>query len=132
MNQHVPASVTAFTAGSQLLGPAVDCFLTERDLAPSTRRVYVLILHRLADQLGTDLPLTQITRGMLIGFLTQTYDRFVCLALGTFEGRPWYPACRAAGGSTEPPPAPSTVALAGRRRLPDNHLASYAIHRRVL
>ncbi|MGB7796762.1 MAG: hypothetical protein WBL53_10985 [Pseudonocardiaceae bacterium] len=45
MAQHDRVSGTAITANAQPLGPAVDTFLTERDLAPSTHRVYALDLH---------------------------------------------------------------------------------------
>src|SRR5659263_233113 len=44
------------TAGGEPLGPAVASFLAERDLAPSSRRVYVLALHRLLDRVDADTP----------------------------------------------------------------------------
>jgi hypothetical protein len=36
--------------------PAVASFLVERDLAPSSHRVYALALGRLQDQLSADTP----------------------------------------------------------------------------
>jgi len=45
------------TVGGEPLGPAVASFLAERDLAPSSHRVYVLALDRLLDRLGADTPL---------------------------------------------------------------------------
>src|SRR5450759_4826986 len=44
--------------GGVPLGPAVASFLAERDLAPSSHRVYVLALGRLLDRLGADTPLS--------------------------------------------------------------------------
>ncbi|MGH3847148.1 MAG: hypothetical protein ACRDS0_37870, partial [Pseudonocardiaceae bacterium] len=73
LTHHSPASATASTAGCQPLGPAVDCFLTERDLAPSTHRVYALALHRLVAVLGADTPLDQITPPRLTRFVATTY-----------------------------------------------------------
>ena len=46
--KHRPvATVGRPTAGGEPLGPAVASFLAERDLAPSSHRVYVLALDRL-------------------------------------------------------------------------------------
>jgi hypothetical protein len=73
LTQHSPASATVFTAGAQPLGPAVDTFLTERDLAPSTHRVYALVLHRLVALLGTETPLQEITPQRLTRFLSTSY-----------------------------------------------------------
>jgi site-specific recombinase XerD len=73
MAQHDRASGTAITANAQPLGPAVDTFLTEADLAPSTHRVYALALHRLVAVLGADTPLQEITPQRLTRFLTTSY-----------------------------------------------------------
>src|SRR5664279_155165 len=61
------------TAGGEPLGPAVASFLAERDLAPSSRRVYVLALHRLLDRVGADTPLAEVSPRMLAEFMTATY-----------------------------------------------------------
>ena len=61
------------TAGGEPLGPAVASFLAERDLAPSSHRVYVLALHRLLDRLGADTPLAEVSPRMLAEFMTATY-----------------------------------------------------------
>src|SRR5450759_1986750 len=61
------------TAGGAPLGPAVASFLADRDLAPSSHRVYVLALDRLLDRLGTDTPLAQVSPRMLAEFMTATY-----------------------------------------------------------
>ena len=57
------------TAGGEPLGPAVASFLAERDVAPSSRRVYVLALHRLLDRLGADTPLAKVSPRMLAEFM---------------------------------------------------------------
>jgi len=55
--KHRPvATVGRPTAGGEPLGPAVASFLAERDLAPSSHRVYVFALDRLLDRLGADTP----------------------------------------------------------------------------
>jgi hypothetical protein len=42
---------------------AVACFLAERDLAPSSYRVYALALGRLTEQLAPNTPLSEVTPG---------------------------------------------------------------------
>src|SRR5664279_4677367 len=62
------------TAGGAPLGPAVASFLAERDLAPSSHRVYVFALDRLLDRLGADTPpLAQVSPRALADFMTATY-----------------------------------------------------------
>jgi hypothetical protein len=51
----------------------VAAFLIERDLAPSSHRVYALTLNRLVEQLGPDLPVARITTRMLARFLARTF-----------------------------------------------------------
>jgi hypothetical protein len=58
---------------AELLGPAVAGFLTDRDLAPSSHRVYALTLIRLVAQLGPDMPVAAISTAMLARFLATTY-----------------------------------------------------------
>ena len=64
-----------FTANpdTQHLSAAVAGFLTDRDLAPSSHRVYALTLDRLVGQLGPDLPVAAITTPILARFLATTY-----------------------------------------------------------
>ena len=73
MTHRSVATASRPTAGGQPLGPAVASFLAERDLAPSSHRVYVLALHRLLDRLGTDTPLAEVSPRMLAEFMTATY-----------------------------------------------------------
>lgn len=48
-----PVTLSALPRGAgEALGAAVDWFLAERDLAPSSRRVYAMALARLTDHLG--------------------------------------------------------------------------------
>ena len=53
--------------------PEDEQFLIERDLAPSSLRVYALTLNRLVAQLGPDLPVASITTPMLARFLAATH-----------------------------------------------------------
>src|SRR5450759_3119338 len=72
--KHRPvATVGRPTAGGEPLGPAVASFLAERDLAPSSHRVYVFALDRLLDRLGADTPLAQVSPRALADFMTATY-----------------------------------------------------------
>ena len=48
-------------------------FLTDRDLAPSSHRMYTLTMDRLVGQLGPDMPVAEITTTMLARFLATTY-----------------------------------------------------------
>src|SRR5664279_5474452 len=61
------------TGPAEPLGRAVAAFLTERDLAPSSRRVYALTLNRFVAQLGPDTPVASITTPMLARFLAVTH-----------------------------------------------------------
>ena len=47
MGRQTPAKMTRLSAGGEPLDKAVAAFLTERDLAPSSHRVYALALARL-------------------------------------------------------------------------------------
>jgi len=58
---------------AQRLSPAVAGFLTDRDLAPSSHRMYTLTMDRLVGQLGPDMPVAEITTTMLARFLATTY-----------------------------------------------------------
>src|SRR5664280_2195886 len=73
MTHRPVATVGRPTAGGEPLGPAVASFLAERDLAPSSRRVYVLALHRLLDRVDADTPLAEVSPRMLAEFMTATY-----------------------------------------------------------
>ena len=54
------------------LDTAIASFLAERDLAPSSHRVYALALARLQDQLGPDTPVAQITARRLAKFMSSS------------------------------------------------------------
>src|SRR5664279_5476025 len=115
------------TAGGEPLGPAVASFLAERDLAPSSHRVYVLALHRLLDRVGTDTPLAQVSPRMLAEFMTATYphlapasyNRVVATLSSLFAYTParagprprrppaWNAAAPGRTGPRTPAPAPS-------------------------
>jgi hypothetical protein len=58
---------------AQRLSPAVAGFVTDRDLAPSSHRMYTLTMDRLVGQLGPDMPVAEITTTMLARFLATTY-----------------------------------------------------------
>jgi site-specific recombinase XerD len=73
------------------LAIAVRSFLAERDLAPTSRRVYALALQRLVAHLGPDTAVRQITSGLLTQFMTTTYSHLaaaswnrVVATLGSF------------------------------------------------
>ena len=76
---------------SVALGPAVEVFLVDRDLAMTTRRVYELTLAALAADLGTDVEVASITWDDLRSFLrsrhgkaaAKTWNRVVA-TLGSF------------------------------------------------
>jgi hypothetical protein len=73
MTRRPVATVSRPTAGGERLGPAVASFLAERDLAPSSHRVYVLALDRLLDRLGADTPLAPGEPRTPAEFMTATY-----------------------------------------------------------
>ena len=82
-----PASAIA----GERLDTAIACFLAERDLAPSTHRVYALALARLQEQLGADTPVSQITARRLAQFMGSSYQHLapaswnrVVATLGSF------------------------------------------------
>ncbi len=107
---------------SVALGPAVEVFLDDRDLAVSTRRVYELTLAALASDLGSDVEVASISRDDLRAFLharhhtaaAKTWNRVVA-TLGSFFaycGRQgWVAASSAAAreptGCRSPAPGPS-------------------------
>jgi len=66
--------VTRLTAGGEPLDAAVAAFLSERDLAPSSHRVYVFTLARLTDHLGPDTPVDQVTPRVLAEFMDERYS----------------------------------------------------------
>lgn len=84
------------------------CFLVERDLAPSTHRVYALALGRLVEVLGADTPLFRITPRSLARFMASSYAHLapaswnrVVATLGSFFAyttrQGWTPASPATG-----------------------------------
>jgi integrase len=65
--------------------------LTERDLAPSSRRVYALALGRLGEQLAPNTPLSEVTPRTLAAFMAASYPHLapaswnrVVATLGSF------------------------------------------------
>jgi len=78
-------------APGERLDTAIAAFLAERDLAPSSHRVYALALSRLQDQLGADTLLPKITARRLTQFMTSSYEHLapaswnrVIATLGSF------------------------------------------------
>ena len=83
-------------------------FLSERDLAPSSHRVYALALDRLTDHLGPDTPVEQVSPRMLAEFMTARYPHLgpsawnrVVATLGSFFAyttrQGWTPTSPAGG-----------------------------------
>jgi hypothetical protein len=67
MANPAPAALaTPPTPGGESVRNAVACFLTERDLAPSSERVYALALRRLGEQLAPNSPLSGVTPATLL------------------------------------------------------------------
>ena len=82
---------TAPAVPGERLDTAIASFLAERDLAPSSHRVYALALARLEDQLGADTPVDQITARRLAQFMSASYQHLapaswnrVTATLGSF------------------------------------------------
>ncbi len=78
-------------AAGERLDTANAYFLAERDLAPSSHRVYELALARLQDHLGADTPVGQITARRLAQFMGSSYQHLapaswnrVVATLGSF------------------------------------------------
>jgi site-specific recombinase XerD len=74
MVQRTRATVTRLGAEGESLAVATAAFLSERDLAPATHRVYALALARLTDHLGADTPVAEISPRMLAEFMTARYQ----------------------------------------------------------
>lgn len=101
--------VTALSPGAgQSLGEAVDAFLIERDLAPSSHRVYALALQALVGHLGSETALGGIGPRDLAGFMEGVYAHLapaswnrVVATLGSFFSyttrQGWVPTSPAAG-----------------------------------
>ena len=86
----VTLSALPMEAG-EALGDAVDCFLAERDLAPSSHRVYALALGRLTEHLGPATLLRTVTSRALARFMDSCYSHLapaswnrVAATLGSF------------------------------------------------
>jgi len=107
------AATTTVTAlpreSAEALGPAAASFLAERDLAPSSHRVYALALGRLVEVLGADTPLPRIAPRRLARFMNSTSYSYlapaswnrVAATLGSFFAyttrQGWAPVSPAAG-----------------------------------
>jgi len=61
------------TPAQESVREAVACFLAERDLAPSSYRVYAVALGRLSEQLAPNTPLSEVTPRTLAAFMTSSY-----------------------------------------------------------
>lgn len=108
MGRQTPAEVTRLAAGGEPLDAAVAAFLTERDLAPSSHRVYVFTLARLTDHLGPETPVEQVSPRMLAEFMAARYPHLaaaswnrVVATLGSFFAyttrQGWTPTSPAVG-----------------------------------
>ena len=108
MGRQTPAKVTRLAAGGEPLDAAVAAFLTERDLAPSSHRVYVFTLARLTDHLGPETPVEQVSPRMLAEFMAARYPHLaaaswnrVVATLGSFFAyttrQGWTPTSPAVG-----------------------------------
>jgi hypothetical protein len=74
MANPAPAALaTPPTPGGESVREAVVCFLTERDLAPSSQRVYALAPGRLGEQLAPDMPLSEVTPRTLAALMTRSH-----------------------------------------------------------
>ena len=108
MGRQTPAKMTRLSAGGEPLDKAVAAFLSERDLAPSSHRVYALALARLTDHLSPDTPVEQVSPRMLAEFMAARYPHLgpsawnrVVATLGSFFAyttrQGWTPTSPAGG-----------------------------------
>jgi hypothetical protein len=108
VGRQTPAKVTRLAAGGEPLAAAVAAFLTDRDLAPSSHRVYVFTLARLTDHLGPETPVEQVSPRMLAEFMAARYPHLaaaswnrVVATLGSFFAyttrQGWTPTSPAVG-----------------------------------
>jgi integrase len=67
------ATVLSFSVEPIGFGEAVTSFLAERDLAPTTRRVYALTLARLGQTVGQGIGVAELNTGALKHFLLEAY-----------------------------------------------------------
>lgn len=66
-------NVVALRSDVVTMQTAANRFLVERDLAPTSQRVYAGTLDAVAETVGTELPITMITGDMLRNHLDQRY-----------------------------------------------------------
>jgi site-specific recombinase XerD len=96
----VPGRVVPLPTTARLLGEAAAAFLSEPDLAASTRRSYQQTLSRLEREFGADQPLTTLTTeqltaavtGMWAGRAPATWNRHVATIrsfFGFWRRRRW-------------------------------------------
>ncbi|MGH9022009.1 MAG: tyrosine-type recombinase/integrase [Acidimicrobiia bacterium] len=129
------ATVTALRPPGEPLGAATAAFLAERDLAPSSRRVYALALGRLVSHFGADTPLTRVTPRALARFMGSQYGHLapaswnrVAATLGSFFAyatrQGWVPTSPAAGLERRRPRV-DREAHARTRAIPEAELRTF-------
>lgn len=129
------AKVTALRPAGETLGPAVAAFLAERDLAPSSHRVYALALDRLIEHLGPDKPLAQVHPRVLARFMNSRYSHLapaswnrVTATLGsffTYTTRQGWTATSPAAGLERRHPRTDREAHARTRAIPQPELLAF-------
>ena len=69
------SNVVALRPKTTTVEAAARRFLSERDLAPTTKRVYGLTLNSLAQEVGAETPLVAVTHQVLVGHLGSRYGQ---------------------------------------------------------
>jgi integrase/recombinase XerC/integrase/recombinase XerD len=120
---------------SPSLAEAVAAYFAERDLAPTSRRVYALTLERLVTRLGADTPIGTITPRTLTRFLASEYGHLAAASwnrtvatLGSFFAyttrQGWTPTSPAAALERRRQRSDQT-AHARRRAIPEDELRAF-------
>lgn len=135
MAKPASAKVTALRQADEALAPAVAAFLAERDLAPSSHRVYALALDRLVDYLGPERPLAQVGPRVLARFMTTRYSHLapaswnrVAATLGSFFAyttRQGWTATSPAAGLERRRPRTDRETHARTRAIPEAELFAF-------
>lgn len=135
MAKRASAEVTALRPAGEALGPAVAVFLAERDLAPSSHRVYALALARLVEHLGPERSLAQVSPRVLGRFMTSRYSHLapaswnrVAATLGSFFAyttRQGWTATSPAAGLERRHPRTDRETHARTRAIPEAELFAF-------